>query len=133
MTDKFLVSIALGLDRWRDVQPGGAHGQMHANTDWALLEPVDRHYQPVPPRQPSATTLLMHPGNRVQPLIRYDLGDQIALDNLPCARGSPLPVIHASGHNDAPLHLRGRTDGSRRDFASGQQRQGLPGRLKNDI
>ena len=89
-----------------------AHGRMHANTDWVLLEPVDRHHQPVAPGQPSATTLLTHLGNRVQPLIRYDLGDQIALDSQPCACGSPLPVIQVCGRNDAPLHLRGRDGAS---------------------
>lgn len=82
-------------------------GHLHANTDWLILEPVDEHYQPVPQGQLSATTLLTHLGNRVQPLIRYDLGDQIALERKPCACGSPLPVIRVSGRNDPPLRLRG--------------------------
>ncbi|WP_233505944.1 phenylacetate--CoA ligase family protein [Rhodoferax lacus] len=85
-----------------------ARGQMHANTDWLILEPVDENHQPVPPGHASATTLLTHLGNRVQPLVRYDLGDQITLVHSPCACGSPFPVIQVSGRNDPPLRLRGR-------------------------
>lgn len=85
-----------------------AHGQLHANTDWLVLEPVDEHQRAVPAGHASATTLLTHLGNHVQPLIRYDLGDQITVDGQPCACGSPLPVIGLSGRNDLPLRLRGR-------------------------
>ena len=85
-----------------------AQGRLHANTDWLVLEPVDLKYRPVPAGQASATTLLTHLGNHVQPLVRYDLGDQITVDSQPCACGSPLPVIQVCGRNDPPLHLRGR-------------------------
>jgi phenylacetate-coenzyme A ligase PaaK-like adenylate-forming protein len=82
-------------------------GHLHANTDWLILEPVDEKYRPVPTGHASATTLLTHLGNRVQPLLRYDLGDQITVRSQPCACGSPLPVIAVSGRNDPPLQLRG--------------------------
>jgi phenylacetate-coenzyme A ligase PaaK-like adenylate-forming protein len=84
-----------------------AHGQMHANTDWLILEPVDAEGKPVPAGQQSATTLLTHLGNRVQPIIRYDMGDQITLSPQCCPCGSSLPVIQVAGRNDPPLQVRG--------------------------
>lgn len=32
-----------------------AHGHMHLNADWVILEPVDEHQRPVPPGQPSCS------------------------------------------------------------------------------
>ena len=56
-----------------------AHGHLHLNEDWLILEPVDEHQRPVPPGQPSCSVLLTNLANTVQPLIRYDLGDQVTL------------------------------------------------------
>jgi len=84
------------------------HGHLHLNADWVILEPVDEHHRPVPPGVPSASVLLTHLANTVQPLIRYDLGDQVCLAADACACGSPLPVISVSGRRDEPLVLRGR-------------------------
>ncbi len=85
-----------------------ANGNMHLNADWVILEPVDRHYQPVPPGQTSHTVLLTNLANHVQPLIRYDLGDQITFATEPCACGSPLPVIEVRGRHDDALVMAGR-------------------------
>ena len=85
-----------------------AHGAMHANTDWAILEPVDENFKAVPPGETAFTTLLTNLVNTVQPLVRYDLGDQISISTTPCACGSPLPVISVMGRHDDPLVLRGR-------------------------
>lgn len=84
------------------------HGQLHVNADWLILEPVDEHYRPVPAGQPSCTVLLTHLANTVQPLIRYDLGDQITMHSEGCACGSALPVIEVQGRQDAPLVMAGR-------------------------
>ena len=84
------------------------HGRMHANTDWVILEPVDEHYRAVPPGQASHTTLLTNLVNTVQPLIRYDLGDQITVDKQRCKCGSPLPVIEVAGRHDDPLTMLGK-------------------------
>jgi phenylacetate-coenzyme A ligase PaaK-like adenylate-forming protein len=49
--------------------------------------------------------LLTNLANRVQPLIRYDLGDSVTL--LPACRcGSPLPAIEAHGRSDDVLRLQ---------------------------
>lgn len=54
------------------------------NADWVLLEPVDERHRPTPPGVPSHTVLLTNLANRVQPLIRYDLGDSVTLLDRPC-------------------------------------------------
>jgi phenylacetate-coenzyme A ligase PaaK-like adenylate-forming protein len=61
----------------------------------------------VPAGRPSATTLLTNLANRVQPVIRYDLGDRITLAVEPCTCGSPLPVVEVQGRRDDTLHLPG--------------------------
>lgn len=96
-----------GASEFLSIASECSHGRLHANTDWLILEPVDEKFRPVPPGRPSATTLLTHLGNRIQPLIRYDLGDRITVDASPCACGSAMPVIHVKGRNDPPLTLRG--------------------------
>jgi phenylacetate-CoA ligase len=82
------------------------HGWLHVNADWVILEPVDADYQPVPPGQPSHTTLLTNLTNRVQPLIRYDLGDSITVRPEPHPCGSSLPAIHVEGRTGDTLRLR---------------------------
>jgi phenylacetate-coenzyme A ligase PaaK-like adenylate-forming protein len=85
-----------------------AQGHLHLNSDWVLLEPVDEHHRPVPAGEPSASVLLTHLGNTVQPLIRYDLGDQVVFSAQPCGCGSSLPVIEVRGRRDDILHVAGR-------------------------
>ena len=84
-----------------------AHGHMHANADWVILEPVDEHLRPVPPGQPSHSVLLTNLANRVQPLVRYNLSDHITLHPERCPCGSPLPVISVQGRHDEPLVMAG--------------------------
>jgi phenylacetate-coenzyme A ligase PaaK-like adenylate-forming protein len=85
-----------------------AQGQLHVNADWVILEPVDEKHRPVPVGEQSHSTLLTNLANTVQPLIRYDLGDQITVSPERCSCGSPLPVIQVSGRRDDALTMRGR-------------------------
>lgn len=85
-----------------------ARGQLHANTDWVILEPIDERGQAVPAGQLSYSTLLTNLANHVQPLIRYDLGDQVRVCTERCSCGSSLPVIEVLGRRDAPLVMAGR-------------------------
>lgn len=78
-------------------------GWLHVNADWVIVEPVDDAYRPVPPGQPSHTVLVTDLANRVQPIIRYDLGDSITESPSPCPCGSPLPAIHVEGRTDEVL------------------------------
>jgi phenylacetate-coenzyme A ligase PaaK-like adenylate-forming protein len=83
------------------------HGTLHVNDDWVLLEAVDEAFRPVAPGVPSYTTLLTNLANRVQPLIRYDLGDSITvLPSCPC--GSSFPAIRVEGRHDDVLHVTNR-------------------------
>ena len=86
-------------------------GSLHANADWVILEAVDAQHRPVPAGQASQTTLLTNLANPVQPLIRFDIGDCISIDPLPCACGSALPVLQVQGRRDDMLSVPGR-DGS---------------------
>jgi len=90
------MSIACECDR----------GALHLNSDWVMLEPVDRNYRPVAPGETSHTVLLTNLANRVQPIIRYDLGDSVAFDPEPCACGGPFPALRVEGRSDEVLGLR---------------------------
>jgi phenylacetate-coenzyme A ligase PaaK-like adenylate-forming protein len=70
-----------------------------------MLEAVDRDYQPVAPGETSHTALLTNLVNRVQPIIRYDLGDSIAFDPEPCACGAPFPALRVEGRSDDVVAL----------------------------
>lgn len=83
-------------------------GQLHLNSDWVLLEPVDERYRPMPPGHVSAALLLTHLANTVQPLIRYEISDQLCLWTEPCPCGSGLPAFEVQGRQDDILYLRGR-------------------------
>ena len=83
-----------------------AAGTLHVNADWVILEPVDRDYRPVPAGKPSHTVLLTNLANRIQPIIRYDLGDSITISASVCRCGSALPAITVEGRHDDILSLR---------------------------
>ena len=74
-----------------------SHGWLHVNADWAVLEPVDAEHRPVLAGVTSHTVLLSNLANRVQPILRYDLGDSVLQRPDPCPCGSPLPAIRVQG------------------------------------
>lgn len=82
-------------------------GRLHLNSDWVILEGVDEEGRPVPPGVTSHSCLLTNLANRLQPLIRYDLGDRITVAPGHCACGSPLPVVEVLGRQDDPLRMAG--------------------------
>jgi phenylacetate-coenzyme A ligase PaaK-like adenylate-forming protein len=86
---------------------GCRQGWLHVNADWVLLEPVDRDYRPTPPGEASHTVLLTNLSNRVQPIIRYDLGDSVIAKPEPCTCGNPLPAILVEGRRDDVVSMRG--------------------------
>jgi len=92
-----------------------ARGALHLNTDWVMLEPVDRQFRPVPPGVMSHTVLLTNLANRVQPIIRYDLGDSVLIESEPCVCGSPFPVLRVEGRADEVIRLQ-RADGQSVDL-----------------
>ena len=86
-------------------------GWLHVDAEWVILEPVDADGRPTAPGATSHTVLVTNLANRVQPILRYDLGDRITLAPGPCPCGSPLPAIRVEGRSARPLELRG-ADGS---------------------
>ncbi|QFU14737.1 phenylacetate--CoA ligase family protein [Microvirga thermotolerans] len=76
---------------------GCEHGWLHVNSDWVVLEPVDADHRPVPPGEPSHTVLVSNLANKVQPILRYDLGDSVLQRPDPCPCGNPLPAIRVQG------------------------------------
>lgn len=101
-----------GASECMSIAYGCPEGWLHVNTDWLILEPVDRNYQPVPAGELSDTVLLTNLANRVQPLLRYDLGDRILMNPEPCRCGSLLPAIHVEGRHDDVLWLKAK-DGAK--------------------
>lgn len=51
----------------------------------------------------SHTVLVTNLANRVQPLIRYDLGDRVEVATAPCACGSVLPAVKVEGRTNDVL------------------------------
>ena len=73
------------------------HKWLHVNSDWLALEAVDADYRPTPPGQESHTALVTNLANRVQPVLRYDIGDSVLQRPDPCPCGNPLPAIRVHG------------------------------------
>jgi len=75
------------------------NGWLHVNSDWVIVEPVDRDHRPVAPGQASHTVLISNLANRIQPILRYDLGDSVVQKPEPCECGNPLLAIKVSGRS----------------------------------
>jgi phenylacetate-coenzyme A ligase PaaK-like adenylate-forming protein len=103
-----LVVNEYGASECMSIAHSCAEGRLHVNGDWVVLEPVDRDYRPTPPGDASHTVLLTNLANRIQPIIRYDLGDSVTVRPTPCTCGSALPSIRAEGRRDDVLSLRAR-------------------------
>ncbi|WP_427133423.1 phenylacetate--CoA ligase family protein [Pseudarthrobacter sp. S9] len=100
VTDRYLSSEVPALtSRCRN-------GAFHVNADWYIFEPVDERYRPVPAGVISHTVLVTNLVNRVQPFIRYDLGDRVelAVDRCPC--GSAFPTVRVEGRTGEVLSFR---------------------------
>ena len=94
-----------GASECMSIAFGCREGALHVNEDWVVLEPVDRNFRPVPPGEASHTVLLTNLANRVQPVIRYDLGDSVVVAPEPCPCGSPMRAIRAQGRQDDVVTL----------------------------
>jgi phenylacetate-CoA ligase len=84
---------------------GCPEGWLHVNADWVIVEPVDVQYRPTPPGETSHTVLITNLANRVQPIIRYDLGDAVVLHPGRCTCGNALPAIRVEGRRDDSVVL----------------------------
>jgi len=100
-----------GASEFMSIAAGCPEGWLHVNADWVLLEPVDEQFRPTPPGQASHTVLLTNLANRVQPIIRYDLGDSVTVKPEPCGCGNLLPAIRVEGRRDDVLTVPARRGG----------------------
>lgn len=82
-----------------------AEGWLHLVGDWIIVEPVDADYRPVPPGEHSHTVLVTNLANRVQPILRYDLGDRVLQRPDPCPCGNPRPAIRIQGRSSEVLRF----------------------------
>ena len=74
---------------------------MHLNEDLCIFELVDEDGQPVPAGERCAKVYVTNLMNMAQPLIRYELTDELTLLDEPCACGSALRRVD---------DIEGRTD-----------------------
>jgi phenylacetate-coenzyme A ligase PaaK-like adenylate-forming protein len=81
------------------------HQRMHINADWIIFEPVDADHNPVPAGLLSERTLITNLANRVMPILRYELGDRVALSPEKCTCGITLPVVNVEGRTDEILRF----------------------------
>jgi phenylacetate-coenzyme A ligase PaaK-like adenylate-forming protein len=86
-------------------------GHLHLNSDWYILEPVDRNGQVVSASTRSHSALVTNLANTLQPIIRYELGDCVTIMPERCACGSPFPVIDVEGRTDEILSFAGARQG----------------------
>lgn len=97
------IRESYGASEFLSIAWSCAHGRLHVNSDWVVLEPVDSKMRAVEPGTASHTVLLTNLANHVQPLIRYDLGDSITQASTPCTCGSVFPSIEVEGRQDDVL------------------------------
>jgi len=101
------VVNSYGASEFLTIASDCSRGRLHLNSDWVILEPVDAEGRAVERGTSGATTLLTNLANHAQPLIRYDIGDRVAIAAEPCDCGSHLPVIDVQGRCDDILRVRG--------------------------
>lgn len=80
-------------------------GWMHVNSDWVLVEPVQADGSRTPAGEPSHSVLITNFANRVQPILRYDLGDSVLVRPDRCECGSPLPAVRVQGRTSDLLRF----------------------------
>jgi phenylacetate-coenzyme A ligase PaaK-like adenylate-forming protein len=81
---------------------------MHVNDDWCIFEPVDESGRPVPAGERAAKLYVTNLMNLAQPLIRYELTDEVSFVDEPCACGITLArVDDIEGRTDDVFTYRG--------------------------
>lgn len=88
------------------------HDGIHLFEDMTLVENVDVEGRPAPPGEPGARLLVTSLHNLVQPIIRLEVTDIVALEPDPCPCGRTLDRARAiEGRSDDVLELPARHGG----------------------
>jgi phenylacetate-CoA ligase len=83
---------------------------MHLFDDMCIVENVDEDNRPVPPGEIGARLLVTNLFNYVQPLIRFEVSDLVALDPEPCPCGRTLARVQSlEGRAEEVLEVGGVT------------------------
>lgn len=77
-----------------------SYRHLHINSDWVIVEPVDKDNNPVDFGVRSDKILITNLSNYIQPFIRYELTDRVIVHNEKCK----------CGRNSYWLEIEGRTD-----------------------
>jgi phenylacetate-CoA ligase len=124
--DPLTASIRMNIQRAFDVDPVNMYGstetltfsvecshrRLHYFNDWFSIQVVDDGLRPVIPGQ-VGRLIVTNLYNYTQPLIRYQMNDEIMLSDKPCPCGWPFPVIEKiAGRSEEVLWFI-RADGSR--------------------
>lgn len=89
-----------------------AHEGVHLFEDTTLVENVDEEGRPVPDGEPGARLLVTNLYNLVQPIIRLEVADVVALEPGPCACGRTLARTSSiEGRSDDVLEFPARGGG----------------------
>jgi phenylacetate-coenzyme A ligase PaaK-like adenylate-forming protein len=84
------------------------HDGLHLFEEDVIAENVDDDGRPVPDGEPGARVLVTNLANRVQPIIRMELGDSVILSSEPCACGRTLRrMTRIEGRSDDVIWLDG--------------------------
>jgi phenylacetate-CoA ligase len=85
-------------------------GSMHLFDDMCIAEIVDDDYRPVPPGEVGSRVLVTNLFNRVQPLVRFEVTDLLAVDPEPCPCGRTLTRLRSvEGRAEDLMFLDGVT------------------------
>ena len=85
-------------------------GSLHLFDDMCIVENVDSDGDSVPPGEVGSRLLVTNLFNRVQPLIRFEITDMVAVDPEPCSCGRSLLRLRSlEGRSEDVLRLRGVT------------------------
>lgn len=78
---------------------------LHINEDWVIVEPVDKHNNPVGYGVRSDKVLITNLSNYIQPFIRYELTDRIIVHNEKCKCGRSTCWLEIEGRTDDVLEF----------------------------
>ncbi len=83
-------------------------GSLHLFDDMCIVENVDADGDPVPTGEVGSRLLVTNLFNRVEPLIRFEITDMVAVDPEPCPCGRSLMRLRSlEGRAEDVLRLRG--------------------------
>ena len=103
----YAASESIGLAAECDTHRG-----FHLFNDWHCFEVVGENLEHLEPGRPGKV-LLTNLYNHTQPLIRYQMRDELVLNDAPCPCGSPFPLIKSIAGREEEFLWFEKPDGTR--------------------